>query len=446
MRGIEGTLHVWREVRAGKFASESLRRIADSMNPKDLTLAASLVYIALRRQFLWKEIYGRFLKKSPSGLSQAVEDALCIGTAGILELRTFEPRVLVNGLLQELKKTGDHKGVPVVNAVLRRVGEEGPEVLKKLRSSGGQKEQALVAGVPAWVASKWRNDWGEDGKNLLKMMLIRPYSSFRVSPGADVPSLINAARDKGIKCWQSPFLSSSIRLPTTIFPPNFPGFSEGLATPQAESSMMVAEVMKKVYRGGAIMELCSGRGIKTGQIAALFPAVPIESLELSPGRVKAAERELTRIGRRGAVKIRCGDALTYQPSGPLPSMISLDAPCSGSGTWSRRPEGKWRLTQEKLESLASLQANLLKKALSLLAPGGIVVYSTCSLLKNENENVVAHVLAENPDHVELSFPFSGPHFQRGRPWGVYMWPKLPWIDGFYMAVIMKKSGGKTVDI
>ncbi len=74
-----------------------------------------------------------------------------------------------------------------------------------------------------------------------------------------------------------------------------------------------------------------------------------------------------------------------------------------------------------------------------------MVYSTCSLLKNENENVVAQVLSEEPGLVELSFPFTGSVFRKGRPWGTYMWPELPWIDGFYMAVIMKKSGGKTVD-
>ncbi|MGD9821480.1 MAG: RNA methyltransferase, partial [Aminobacteriaceae bacterium] len=161
-------------------------------------------------------------------------------------------------------------------------------------------------------------------------------------------------------------------------------------------------------------------------------------------RAKAAERELARTGRRGKVRIITGDALQTLPSF-IPAMISLDAPCSGSGTWNRHPEAKWRLTPEKLDSLASLQINLLKRAVSLLAPGGIVVYSTCSLLKNENENVVAHVLSEEPGLVELSFPFSGPVFRKGRPWGTYMWPELPWIDGFYMAVIMKKSGGKTVD-
>jgi len=275
-------------------------------------------------------------------------------------------------------------------------------------------------------------------------MRIRPYSSFRITGEADRERILGLAKEKGIRCWQSPFVSSSVRLAGTVFPPDFPGYGEGLATPQTESSMMVAEVMKKMHRGGPLLEMCSGRGVKTGHISSLFRETPVESIELSPARAKAAERELARTGRRGKVRIITGDALQTLPSF-IPAMISLDAPCSGSGTWNRHPEAKWRLTPEKLDSLASLQINLLKRAVSLLAPGGIVVYSTCSLLKNENENVVAHVLSEEPGLVELSFPFSGPVFRKGRPWGTYMWPELPWIDGFYMAVIMKKSGGKTVD-
>jgi 16S rRNA (cytosine967-C5)-methyltransferase len=444
MRGIEAALFIWKEVRAGKFASEAIRRIADSLSPGDLTLVSSLVYCALRRQFLWKEIYGRFLRTSPSGLSQSAGDALCIGTAGILELRTFAPRVLVNGLVQELKKEGDDRGSRIVNAVLRKVAEEGRNQMKKIEESGGLKEQSLITGVPAWVASAWRNSWGEEGKRLLRMMRIRPYSSFRISTGADIERLLGLAREKGIRCWRSPFLPFSVRLAGTIFPPAFPGYSEGLATPQTESSMMVAETMKKMYKGGPLLEMCSGRGVKTGHISSLFPDTTIEGIELSPARAKAAERELSRSGKKGKIRIIAGDALHTTPSF-VPSMISLDAPCSGSGTWNRHPEAKWRLTPEKLDSFASLQINLLKRAVSLLAPGGIVVYSTCSLLKNENENVVAQVLSEDSGLVELSFPFSGKFFRKGRPWGTYLWPELPWIDGFYMAVIMKKSGGKTVD-
>jgi len=444
MRGIEAALKVWQDVKAGKFASESIRSVADSLSPGDLVLASSLVYCTLRRQFLWKEIYGRFLRVSPAGLSQYAGDALCLGTAGILELRTFVPKVLVNGLVQELKKQGDERGAKIVNAVLRRVAEEGAQHLKKIEESGNQKEQALSAGVPGWVVSIWRNSWGDEGKALLKMARIRPYSSFRISAGADPDELSADAAKKGMRCWKSPLVTNALRLASTIFPPDFPGYAEGCATPQTESSMLVGEVMGKVYKGGPILEMCSGRGIKTGHILSLFPDVRVESFELSPAKSKAAMREMGRLGEKKNHIITTGDALSLVPAAQ-PALISLDAPCSGSGTWNRHPEGKWRLTPEKLDSLASLQINLLRRAVSLLAPGGIVVYSTCSLLKNENENVVAQVISENADLVDMSFPFSGALFRKGRPWGTYVWPELPWLDGFYMAVIMKKSGGKAID-
>ena len=441
MRGIEASLVVWNDVRQGQFASESIRRVAPGLTPGDLTLATSLVYITLRRQYLWKEIYGRFLSAPPSSVSQLTGDALCIGTAGILELKNFAPKVLVNGLVQLLKKKGEEKGAGIVNAVLRRIASEGAEELRKIERAGGQKEQALAAGVPGWVAVSWRNAWGEDGKSLLKMARIRPYASFRLSPGADAGELIEKARLRGIRSWKSPLVSSGLRLGTTVYPKDFPGFEEGLATPQSESSMLVADVMKKVHRGGPILEMCSGRGIKTGHIAALFPGVPLECMELSAGRAGAAKKEMMRLGLGEGIVLRQGDALELSPLS-VPGMISIDAPCSGSGTWNRHPEGKWRLTPEKLAAFAVLQENLLKRALSLIAPGGIVVYSTCSLMKNENENVVARALSSEKNCVELSFPLEGDLFRRGKPWGTYLLPGLPWMDGFYIALLMKKSGGE----
>lgn len=441
MRGVEAALLVWSEVREGKFASEVIRRLGDSMTPGDLTLASTLVYAALRRQFLWKEIYARFLKTSPSGISRLTEDALCIGTAGLLELRNFAPRVLVNALVQHLKDKGDERGARLLNAVLRRVSDEGRKELSRLESSGNSKEQALAAGIPPWVVSLWRNTIGDDAKQLLKMARIRPYSSFRILPEEKMDGILEQANKAGIRCWRSPLVPYSVRLSSTIYPGNFPGYSDGWSTPQSESSMLVGEVMKKVYKGGPILEMCSGRGVKTGHIVRLFPNAPLECVELSRGRVSAALREMKRLDITPYPAFTTADALHSEPA-HSPAFISLDAPCSGSGTWNRHPEGKWRLSAEKLESFAQLQRNLLKRAVSLLAPGGIVVYSTCSLLKTENENVVAGILSEDASLVELSFPLSSKHFRRGRPWGVYVWPELPWLDGFFMAVILKRSGGK----
>ena len=136
--------------------------------------------------------------------------------------------------------------------------------------------------------------------------------------------------------------------------------------------------------------------------------------------------------------VRCGDALELEPLSE-PSLVMLDAPCSGSGTWGRHPEGKWRVAPEDLEALSSLQVRLLERACGLIPKGGRVIYSTCSLFREENERVVGDVLSRNPQVVEEPIGAEGRLFVRGRPFGTYIWPGLPWVDGFYCAVLYRRG-------
>jgi 16S rRNA (cytosine967-C5)-methyltransferase len=117
----------------------------------------------------------------------------------------------------------------------------------------------------------------------------------------------------------------------------------------------------------------------------------------------------------------------------------LDAPCSGSGTWARHPDGKMRLSPEKLEDLAELQSKLLVRAIDLAAAGGTVLYSTCSLFRQENEQVVAKAMEARPGIVEMPPHNTYDCLIRGRPWGSYILPRLPWLDGFFIAVLTKRA-------
>lgn len=431
MRGIEGALAVWKEVQGGAFASEAIRKKADLMKPEDLSLCSSLVYAASRKMTLWRDIYERFLKNK---VSPEVEEALLIGTAGILELKHFEPAPLVSALVNEVRKF-DPKACALVNAVLRRVEDEGRTLLNKIKSSPTLENKALFSGVPKWVLPLWTKAWGNAGTaEFMRCFLIRPYSSLRVSKPSDTETLVQKFRAKGFNAWKSPIVENGIRFSTTVFPAGLEGYSTGDFSPQSESSMLVGGLAKKFHNGGHVVDMCAGRGVKALQFLKDTDGTSVECWELSEARTRASEREARRLGVWDRVIFKTGDALSLEPA-KRPSLILLDAPCSGSGTWARKPESKWKMNRKTLEGFARTQASLLRRALSMIDAGGVIIYSTCSLFREENEQVAAGALSQGCSFLPLDF--RGNFFKKGAPFGGYFLPVLPWIDGFYAAAIAK---------
>lgn len=434
LRGIEAALEVWQDVRRGKFASESLRRVSERVSERERPLVATLIYSLIRRESLWREIVGRFLKTGSSGVSPAVKAALMIGTAGALELRTFEPRVLVNALV-EWTKVRDELGARVVNAVLRRIVDGGGAVLAEIEKSGAFADVAMKNGTPLWAARAWENCFGRDeGRSLLELQSMPVSLSLRLSSVSDMVHVLVELNDGGVKASPSPILPFAVRIDGTALPTALPGYREGRITPQSESSMAFLCSLPESIEG-PFLDMCSGRGVKTGQLAQMFPGERIEAWDLSAPRINSARKEMARLRLDGRVDFMVGDSLSLIPSGKIRTVI-LDSPCSGSGTWRRHPEAKWRLTQDELSAYSALQVRLLTRAVDLAGPGGTVLYGTCSLFREENEQVVAKVMAEHRGLVELDPPATvTARARRGRPWGYYLWPDTAWSDGFYMALL-----------
>jgi len=445
MRGIEGALFAVQSAREGRFIGETLRSLGDKMPVTELSLASSLAYGALRRESLWKKIFSGYVNHAKGKKEQKIDilvsDCLLLGTAGMLELRHFATAALVNGLLETLKAKGHGKAVPMVNAILRSIDRDRPAILEQFSRAPRLEDKALWAGIPEWTLPAWKKSWNNEELNeIFGFMNTPPSASLRTQPQKrdEVTNLLSA---NGIDGVASDLFPDSIRLSSTVSPTLVPGFDKGLTTVQTESSMLAASLVSVFWHrfgGGKILDMCSGRGVKAGQIAQSLPDAGIECWELSPGRHRAAVREMGRLGIGSRAVLRLGDALALSPH-EKPSIILLDAPCSGSGTWNRKPESKWSLSWAKIDKMAELQRNLLKKALTLAGAGGIIIYVTCSLLRQENENVVADALSEAANCVVLDTPLDGPYMRRGRPWGTYILPGLPWLDGFYVSVVMKRA-------
>lgn len=444
MRGIEAALKVLTSETPGKFSSESLRILADreKMKSPDITLASSLIYIVMRRKELWEKISSDYIRAKEK-LPPSVNMAVLMGTGGLLELRRFSGGVLVNGIIEYLrrnKSTAKYAGL--VNAVLHKVIENGEGLLEKFRRSPSVEGRAMFAGIPVWTLPAWSKTWTRSELNaIFDMAEIPSYSALRVSPGK-TDELLRLLDENGIRYAKSG-ISPAIHLSESAMPAKIPGFNEGLFTVQAEGSILTASIAGKFYKSGLILDMCSGRGIKSAQILQECPSAKIECWEISEARSNSARHELERLGVISRANLRSGNALILEPE-ISPSFVMLDAPCSGSGTWNRKPESKWRLDWKKFDATVSTQKRLLHRAVSLCESGGYILYITCSLLKQENENVVAEILSANPECAEVSSLVDWPNkngdvFRRGKPYGIYILPGNSWLDGFYCSLILKRG-------
>ncbi|MBR0185961.1 MAG: RsmB/NOP family class I SAM-dependent RNA methyltransferase [Synergistaceae bacterium] len=440
MRGIEAALKVLTSDSGGKFSSEALRILADreKMKSPDISLASSLIYIVMRRKELWEKISADYIR-SKEKLPLSVIMAVLMGTGGLLELRRFSGGVLVNGIIEYLRRersTSKYSGL--VNAVLHKVIENGSQTLEKFRRSPSVDGRAMFAGIPTWSLPAWSRTWTrQELYAIFEMMELPSYSALRVSPDKrdELTAMLDA---KGLRYNQSD-ISPAIRLNESMLPAKVPGFNEGLCTVQAEGSILAASIVGKFNKGGMILDMCSGRGVKSAQILQECPSSRAECWEISEARSKSAVRELERLGVLERAVMKAGNALSLTPDG-APDFVMLDAPCSCSGTWNRKPESKWRLDWKKLDSLVATQKKLLERAVSLCKPGGYVLYITCSLLKQENEGVVAEILSGHSECAEVSrlVDWKGEFFRRGKPYGVYILPGNSWLDGFYCSLILKR--------
>ena len=438
MRGIEGALKVLAETERGFFASESLRRTLRDIEPAERKLTSTIVYITLRRMGLWRHLWVKFCKKPQASLAKDTALCLTAGTAGVLELENFKPGVLVNALVQRVKDAQgkDSREPALVNAVLRTIMEEAPAYIERLKTSTALRDQALAFGIPGWVASCWAKELGvKEAKRLVRISTQQTWMALRLSPGVNAEEWMS--QNAAFSPARSELMDNCVRVEANPYPPDIPGYAEGLVTPQTESSMLAVETFMSHWRGGYLLDMCMGRGVKAGHILSSHPAAEMEGWDMSAPRLSAAEREFSRIGVSGRCNMVCGDARSLQPLQP-PSAILLDVPCSGSGTWGRHPDGKWRMSPAAAAKLEKIQAELFGRACDILAPDGIIMYCTCSTFRGENENVAGAVMGARNDMVELPIRAGSAAARKGKPYGTALLPETPWIDGFYMALFKKK--------
>lgn len=217
-----------------------------------------------------------------------------------------------------------------------------------------------------------------------------------------------------------------------------PGFAQGHCSVQDVAAQCAADYLAP-QDGMSVLDLCAAPGGKSAHLLERTPQIELTCIDVDPGRLKRVEETLTRIG--ASATVLCADATAVgETLGEQQfDRILLDAPCSATGVIRRHPDIKWLREPEDIASLTQLQARMLSEAWSLLAPGGHLLYATCSILPEENNDQIERFTAEHPEARSLVID-STQRLPSALPLshGVQILPGLDDADGFYYALLEKQ--------
>lgn len=325
-------------------------------------------------------------------------------------------------LVQFARKTSS-KGF--VNAILRKVTRDRPELLVY----DDIDRISVETSHPRWLIEKWWADHGpERAGTLAAANNETPPVSFRIlHESEEVSSLFESSR-------RSEFVDGCFTTVTKAAVANELA-EAGYIYIQDEASQMVAHSIA-VPEGGRFADLCAAPGGKTGLIAKLNPTASITACDIHESRVRFLEANCRK--QDVEVEIFQCDATQVMPfeAGSFDTVL-VDAPCSGTGTIRRNPEIRYSLIPDDLVALQNKQLAILNNASKLVKKGGSLVYSTCSLEIEENENVAAEFLAENAEF-SVRTPGVSKQFLTADGFA-RTWPDRNKMDGFFIALFVRQS-------
>ena len=246
---------------------------------------------------------------------------------------------------------------------------------------------AIAGNLPDWMYPKLSAQMGDQADQTAKLLSQRAPLGLRVNTLKSTLSIVsNALEKKGIEINATPLSETALLVDGAVRGlRNMPAFLDGWFEFQDAASQALVDAIPLV-KGDRVLDYCAGGGGKTLSLAARLEGI-VHAHDANPERMK----DLPERARRAGASVEIGE-----PEG-LFDVVLCDVPCSGSGAWRRAPDGKWALTQDSLNELTKLQDDILETATGLVVPDGVLVYATCSIFNDENEERMTGFLNRHPD-------------------------------------------------
>jgi 16S rRNA (cytosine967-C5)-methyltransferase len=410
--------------RGGARLAERLARPdVEALSPRDRAFLHELVLGTLRHRGFLDQALAASVDRALSRIDPPVLTILRLGANQILRLRVPDRAAVSESV--ELARDVAPRATGLVNAVLRRLAREGPPPAPDPQADP-MGWLTTVGSLPPWLAERWLARLGpETARARAAALLETPPVVYRRNPRTpDIEARLAAA---GIVA--EPMVVPGawhLREGTIIRVA-----AEGIVYVQDQGSQMIAHLAARPR--GRILDACAAPGGKSTLLADLGPEAHVFAAEISPPRLATLAGLVSRWGAANVHPV--GADARRLPLGPPMDAVLLDAPCSGLGTLGRHPDIRWRVGAADLGRQARRQRELLEGVAPLVAPGGTLVYATCSLEPEENEEVVDPFLEAHPEFTIAPRPAWADAFADGR--FLRTRPERDGGDGFFAAPLLK---------
>jgi 16S rRNA (cytosine967-C5)-methyltransferase len=412
---------ILKQVETGAFSSILLAAEEPYLQPADRALCHELVLGVLRRQLRLDKILEHFSKRSIESLDQGVRIALRLGLYQLRYLSRIPGSAAVNESVSLVRAARLSSATAFVNAVLRRAIREA-EYDPVAEISDRLERIAIQTSHPVWLFDRWATAFGlDEAESFANANNVQPPTAFRVvanrTDQAEVLSKLSGAVESSKivdGAWRVSGATSLLRdLSAT-----------GKIYLQDEASQLAAYELE-VKPAERVLDLCAAPGGKTTLIADRSgDSALIVAADKSSARIATVVNTM-HLHELKSIKPVILDAVEPLPfaAGSFDKVL-VDAPCSGTGTLRRNPEIRWRLTPVDIVRLAEQQKQILRRAVEMVNPGGRLVYSTCSVEPEENEEVIEEVLT-NDERFQL--------LKTKRTW-----PHREGCDGFFISIFQRR--------
>ena len=401
----------------GAYADHALHAEAVELDARDRALAMRLAYGAVQRKGTLDHLIERLSERPAGRLDPPLLAALRLGLYELLYLGGSPDYAVVADAV-ELAKAQGRAGHGLVNAVLRRAAREGPGALLGALTDTTPAQAAVKHSHPEWIARLWWQELGAvdarallsydnepaelalrantlviDAPTLAAKLLAGEYST---SAGDGAPEHPLDPRPASVRTRTDPEIPEALVLEGPFDVRGSPLWRAGAFTAQSRAAMLVARALGP-RAGERVLDLCAAPGGKTTHLAALMEGRgELVAVERNPRRAGALVRTAQRL-HAGNVRVELRDAALMSPNGEAFDRVLVDPPCSGLGTLAARADLRWRVTPAAVAEMARSQAAILAAGAGALRPGGVLVYSTCTISATENEHVIDAFLDSHPD-------------------------------------------------